>query len=263
MFTSIRKWWRSRDPNSILVNVLAALVVFAVSSDINNLNISIAMILGGLYITYDCVKKRSLNGFFIPKENLLGMAVFLGAVLFSSLLTGDLKNIHVAGSYIYWTLPFFIITYLGNQADIRYAAVVGGFMTVFITGLFSLIQQYIYLHKDVYVHIRQYLKQTKSGFLVVLFSYLVLHMQGIFESQGRIGAFDINPNFYGTLLIGILPLLLVALKSDVLRQNKWFVAIDIITLLLGCRALWMTGSRGAVAAMFAGGLYITINGNHK
>ena len=43
MFTSIREWWRSRDPNSILVNVLAALIVFSASSDVNNINIGISL----------------------------------------------------------------------------------------------------------------------------------------------------------------------------------------------------------------------------
>ena len=259
MFTSIRKWWRSRDPDSILVNVLAALIVFSASSDVNNINIGISLGLAGAYILYHCIKNRNLQVFHIPKENLLGMGVFLGAVLLSSLSTGDLKNIHVAGSYIYWTLPFFVITFLGNLGDIRYGAVAGGIVSVCITGLFSCILYYVHTHKNVYLQIGQYVKTHKSGFLAVLFSSIACHVQGVFGLNGRIGAFDsTNPNFYGTLLIGILPLLIFALRSDVLRKNKWLTGLDILTLLLGGRALWMTGSRGAVAALFAGGLYILL-----
>lgn len=259
MFTSIREWWRSRDPNSILVNVLAALIVFSASSDINNVNIGISLGLAGAYILYHCIKTRSLQMFYIPKEHLLGMGVFLGAVLLSSLSTGDLKNIRVAGSYIYWTLPFFVITWLGNLGDVRYGAVAGGVVSVCITGLFSCILYYVHTHKDVYLQIGQYVKTHKSGFLAVVFSAIVLRVQDVSRWFGRIGAFDsTNPNFYGTLLIGILPLLLFALRSDVFRKNKWLTGLDIAVLLLGCRALWMTGSRGAVATLFAGGLYVLL-----
>ena len=55
MFTSIRNWWRSQDPNCILVNVLAGLIVFSASSDINNVNIGISLGLAGAYILYHCI----------------------------------------------------------------------------------------------------------------------------------------------------------------------------------------------------------------
>ncbi|SDB95323.1 hypothetical protein SAMN04487864_10188 [Succiniclasticum ruminis] len=265
MLTSIRNWWRSQDPHCILVNVLAALIVFSASSDINNINIGISLGLGGAYVLYHCIKHRSLQVFTIPKEHLLGMVVFLGAVLLSSILIQDVGSIHVAGTYIYWALPFFVISWLGNLADIRYGAVAGGIISVLITGAFSYILYYVLVHnfvqpqKDVYLHICQYLENHKSGLLAVLFSSIVFHMQGVFKSNGRIGAFDsTNANFYGTLLIGTLPLLLFALRSAVLRKNKWLAGLDIAVLLLGCRALWVTGSKGAVAALFAGGLYILL-----
>lgn len=259
MFTSIRNWWRCQDPNRILVNVLAALIVFSASSDINNINIGISLGLGGAYILYHCIKHRNLQVFYIPKEYLLGMVVFLGAVLLSSILIKDLGSIHVAGTYIYWTLPFFVITWLGNLEDVRYGAVAGGIVAVFITGVFSFILAYILLHKDVYLHIGEYVKNHKSGLLVVVLSSIILRMQDVSRWGGRIGAFDsTNPNFYGTLLIGTLPLLLFALRSAVMRKNHWLAGLDIVVLLLGCRALWMTGSRGAVAALFAGGLYILL-----
>ena len=259
MFTSICNWWRSQNLHCILVNVLAALIVFSASSDINNINIGISLGLGGAYILYHCIKHRSLQVFTIPKEHLLGMVVFLGAVLLSSILIKDMGSIHVAGTYIYWTLPFFVITWLGNLADIRYGAVVGGIVAVLITGIFSFILYFLYSRKDVYSLIQQNLKNNKSGLLIVFFSFIAFHMRDVFKLDGRIGAFDsMNPNFYGTLLIGTLPLLLFALRSAVLRRNKFLAGLDIAVLLLGYRALWMTGSRGAVAALFAGGLYILL-----
>ena len=259
MFTSIRNWWRCQDPNSILVNVLAALIVFSASSDINNINIGISLGLGGAYILYHCIKHRNLQVFYIPKEHLLGMVVFLGSVLLSSIVIQDPKSIHITGTYIYWTLPFFVITWLGNLGDIRYGAVVGGLISVFITGVFSFILYYVHTHKDVYLYIGEYVKNHKSGLLVVLFSSIVLRVQDVSRWFGRIGAFDsTNPNFYGTLLIGTLPLLLFALRSAVMRKNQWLAGVDIVVLLLGCRALWVTGSRGAVASLFVGGLYILL-----
>lgn len=259
MLTSICNWWRSQDPHCVLVNVLAALIVFSASSDINNINIGISLGLGGAYILYHCIKHRSLQVFYIPREHLLGMVVFLGAVLLSSILIKDMGSIRMTGTYIYWTLPFFVITWLGNLADIRYGAVAGGIVAVFITGFFSLILYYVLLRNDVYLHICEYLKNNKSGLLVLLFSSIVFHMQGVFKVDGRIGAFDSdNPNFYGTLLIGTLPLLLFALRSAVLQRNKWLAGLNTAALLLGCRALWVTGSRGAVAALFAGSVYILL-----
>lgn len=263
MLTSIRNWWRSQDQNCILVNILAALVVFSASSDINNINIGISLGLAGAYILYYCIKNRSLQVFRISKENLLGMVVFLGAVLLSSLAIKDPKSIHLAASYIYWTLPFFVIVWLGNLTDIRYGAVAGGIVSVFITGLFSLILHYIHQHKAVYLQIRRFLRRclrhNNSGLLVVLLSSIVLRLKDISRWGGRVGAFDsTNPNFYGTLLIGILPLLIFALRSEVFRNHKWLLVLDTVVLLLGCHALWITGSRGAVAALFAGGLYILL-----
>lgn len=226
---NLKEWWQGSGTETKTVQVIVFLLAFALSSDISNAAVSIAMGLAGVYIVADCIRKKSLAGFYTAKENWLGIAVFLAAVMLASVLLGDKESIRDAFKYIYWTLPFPIMVYLGKKAEIRYAALGGFLLSVAVT----------------------------SGNMVWL-HYLVLQGRKLAVPGGgvRLGAFLGNPNLYAMLLIGTFPLLICFLldKKEQAQQKTWIRFLTGAVLALGFWSLWKTGSRGAMAGLFGGGI---------
>lgn len=225
---NLKEWWQGNETETKTVQVIVFLLAFALSSDISNATVSAAMGLAGAYIVYDCVRKKSLSGFYTAKENWLGIAVFLTAVMLASVLLGDKESIRDAFKYIYWTLPFLIMVYLGKKVEIRYAAVGGFLFSVAVT----------------------------SGNMVWL-HYLVLqgHKLAVTYGSGRFGAFLGNPNLYSVLLIGTLPLLFCFLTDKEVQQKTWVRFLIGAVLVLGIWSLWRTGSRGAIIGLFTGAIF--------
>ena len=226
----VKNWWYTSSKKEKTVQILVVLLVFTYSAYINNVSISIAAGLAAAYILYDCYQKKSFSGFHMVRENWLGIAVFLGSVLLASLLLGDTPSIHMAFKYVYWALPFLLAAYLGKLADIRYAAAVGGLLSIAVTSVNVAYLNYLLLHGH---------KLVGPGGPIV---------------DGRLGAFLSNPNHYSVLLICTLPLLLCFYMDKKLRSSPLAFTISIIVTILGLWSLWKTGSRGAMIGLFAGGV---------
>lgn len=228
----LKNWWSSSSKQEKTVQLIVALLVFTYSAYINNASISIAAGLAGAYILYDCYQKKSFSGFRLVRENWLGIAVFLGALLLASLLLGDQASIHVVFRYAYWTLPFLLAAYLGKLADIRYAAAVGGFLSVAVTSINVAYLNYLLLQGH---------ELAGPGGPVI---------------GGRLGAFLSYPTHYAHLLACTFPLLLCFYTDKKLRRNLLVTAISMAVTVLGLWSLWKTGSRGGMIALFAGGLSV-------
>lgn len=226
----LKKWWNTSSKKEKTVQVIVVLLVFTYSAYINNASISISAGLAAVCILYDCYQKKSFSGFHVARENWLGIAVFLGTVLLSSLLLGDKASIHTAFKYVYWVLPFLLVAYLGKLADIRYAAAVGALLSVAVTSTNVAYLNYLLL---------QGRKLVGAGGPVV---------------DGRLGAFLSYPTHYALLLICTLPLLVCFYTEKKLRTNPLVITISIAVTVLGLWSLWKTGSRGAMIGLFAGGL---------
>lgn len=228
----LKNWWSSSSKQEKSVQLIVALLVFTYSAYINNASISIAAGLAGAYILYDCYQKKSFSGFRLVRENWLGIAVFLGALLLASLLLGDQASIHVVFRYAYWTLPFLLAAYLGKLADIRYAAAVGGFLSIAVTSINVAYLNYLLLQGH---------ELAGPGGPVI---------------GGRLGAFLSYPTHYAHLLACTFPLLLCFYTDKKLRRNLLVTAISMAVTVLGLWSLWKTGSRGGMIALFAGGIFI-------
>lgn len=226
----VKNWWSTSNKKEKTIQLIVVLLVFTYSAYINNASVSIAAGLATACILYDCYQKKSFSGFRIARENWLGIAVFFGSVLLSSLLLGDTPSIHMAFKYVYWVLPFLLAAYLGKLADIRYAAAVGAFLSVTVTSI-----------------------------NVAYLNYLLLQGQKLVGTRGpvvdgRLGAFLSYPTHYALLLICTLPLILCFYTNKKLRSNLLAVVIFVFVTILGLWSLWKTGSRGAMIGLFAGGL---------
>lgn len=195
-------------------------LIFGASIDLRGPVFSIPMGLSGLYILYDCIKRRSLAGFYLPVRYWLPFAVFLGSVMAASLLLGDRPSIHVAFQYVYWCLPFIVATYLGKQADIKYAALLGAMASVLV-----------------------------SSADMMYFAYYL-------GAKGRIGAFGRNANHQTFLLLGVLPVIFAAFLDSRIRTHKRFCLIQGIVAMLGLWSLWKTGSRGGMIGFFGGAIFV-------
>ena len=223
-------WWNQTEPKQKMAQVIVFFMVFGFSTMITGTSHGIPMGMGILYIIYDCIQKRSLSGFAMPGKLWLGFVVFLSSVVVSSLLLGDQPSIRLAFQHVYWILPLLITFYLGRQADVKYAAVGGAILSLFV---FSLDMVYL--------------------------NYLLLQGQKVaLVASGRLAAFHRHPNVQAVLLSGVLPLVFCAFCDKKLRFHKWFVALQVTAIVLGLWSLWKTDCRGGMIAFCTGGLFVLL-----
>ena len=213
-----------------MAQVIVFFMVFGFSTMITGTSHGIPMGMGIIYIIYDCIQKRSLSGFAMPGKLWLGVVVFLSSVVLSSVLLGDKPSIRTAFQYVYWILPLLITFYLGRQADVKYAAVGGAILSLFV---FSLDMVYL--------------------------NYLLLQGQKVaLVTAGRLAAFHRHPNVQAVLLSGVLPLVFCAFCDKKLRFHKWFVALQVTAIVLGLWSLWKTDCRAGMIAFCTGGLFVLL-----
>ena len=225
----ISDWWNQTAPKEKMAQIIVFFMVFGFSTMITGTSHGIPMGMGIIYIIYDCIQKRSLSGFAMPGKLWLGFVVFPSSVVVSSLLLGDTPSIRLAYQHVYWILPLLITFYLGRQADVRYAAVGGAILSLLVSSL------------DM-VHVNYLLLQGQK-------------IVGLFPGC-RLGAFHRNPNVHAMLLSGVLPLVFCGFWDKTIRSYRWFVALQMIAVVLGLWSLWKTGCRGGMFGIFAGGLFV-------
>lgn len=223
----LSEWWKQTGADDKIIQLLVIFLMVSVSLD-RTFAVSVSTCAVLLYIVRDCIKHKSLAGFYSPRRNWLGIAVFLFTVLAASVLLGDMGSVHSALKYIYWTLPFLLVVYFANRTDIKYAVVAGAALAVVIS------------------------------FASVI--YLSLH--GFGTAAGRVGAFDANPNHFAFLLGGILPVLFCALSDTKVKAEKTCKILNGVIIVAGLFALWKTGSRGAMGGLFAGALLVLFLVSH-
>ena len=211
-------WWNQTERKEKFIQILTFFLFFGASLDLKGVLFGTPMTLAGLYIIYDCIKRKSLAGFYLPVRYWLGLAVFMGTVVLASLILGDGPSILAAFQNVYRCLPFIVVIYLGKQADIKYAALLGAMASVLVS----------------------------SASMLYLTQYL-----GI---KKRVGAFSNHPNYYASLLAGVLPVLLAAFQDARIRALKKIYFLQGIVALLGLWSLSKTGSRGAMLGLFGGGI---------
>ena len=128
----VSEWWKKAGTEEKIIQLLVVFLTVSIALD-RTAAVSISTGAALLYIIRDCIKRKSLTGFYSPMRNWLGLAVFLLAVLAASVFLGDMPSIQIALKYIYWALPFFLMVYFNKRADARYAVVAGMILSVVIS----------------------------------------------------------------------------------------------------------------------------------
>lgn len=213
-------WWNQTERKEKFIQILVFFLFFGISLDLKNWLFGIPLILTGFLMINDCIKRKSLAVFYLPVRYWLGLAVFMGAVVLASVLLGEWPSISLALQNVYWCLPFIAAVYLGKQADIKYAALLGVIAS-----------------------------------LLVSFSDL-LYLAYYTGLEGRLGAFGKHPNGYAILLLGVLPVVFAAFQDGRIRAYKKYCFLLGIVAVLGLWSLWKTGSRGGIIGFFVGGILI-------
>lgn len=226
----ITDWWKQTSKTEKYVQIVTFLLFFSITCDeFSTALVSITTGMAWLFIIYDCIKTKSLQGFYLAKQKWMGLVVFLGAVLLSSVLSGDQKSIEIAEKYIWWVHPFILMIYLSKKAEIKYAAVLGALVSVAVS----------------------------SADMVYLYSlYLQKHKLPLFSPNVRIGAFSKNSTIWATMLAGTLPFILYALNDQKIKTCKKFVLLHVTIVVFGLWALWMTSTRGAMVGILAGAMIV-------
>ena len=211
-------WWNHTEAKEKFIQILVFFLFFGMSLYLKNWLFGIPLILTGFLMINDCIKRKSLAVFYLPVRYWLGLAVFLGTVVLASVLLGDGPSIILALENVYWCLPFIAAVYLGKQADIKYAALLGVIASLLI---------------------------SFSDLL-----YLACYM-GV---KGRLGAFGKHPNVYAVLLQSVLPFIIAAFQDARIRAHKKYCFLLGTVAVLGLWSLWKTGSRGGIIGFFVGGI---------
>ncbi|MBO5604030.1 MAG: O-antigen ligase family protein [Acidaminococcaceae bacterium] len=220
---SLKNWLHAETKETIFINLIVFLLFFGISSNINNAYVSIPMGLAWFYLLYDSIKAKSLEGFYMPRENWLGTVVFLLSVITASCLLGDPQSIHIAFKYVYWCVPLLTVWYLAKRTDFLYAAIAGIWFSIAVAAVNI---EYLY---------QLYLKGEYIGFI-----------------PGRIGAFDAHPNLYAVLLAGSVPLAVLSLAAEKVKTNKILLGVNLIVIVLAFHSLLRTASRGAMLGCVVG-----------
>ena len=228
---ALSTWWNHSDKKEKFIQILVFFLFYGFSYEISGQLMGLPMGVAGIYILYDCIKRKSLEGFYLPARYWVPLAVFLGSVVLASALLGDKPSLRIAFDYVYWCLPFVVVTYLGKQADIKYAALLGVLLSLLYSSGNMVYLNYLYEQGD---------KAVQAAF-----------------RHDRIGAFFRYSNTHAILIISVLPLLFCGLRDKVLRRHKPFYVLLLAVALLSLWALWKTGSRGAMLGFCAGAFFVT------
>ena len=226
---ALSTWWNRSDKKEIFIQILVFFLFFGFSYEISGQMMGLPMGVAGIYILYDCIKRKSLEGFYLPARYWVPLAVFLGSVVLASVLLGDKPSLRIAFDYVYWCLPFIVVIYLGKQADIKYAALLGVLLSLLYSSGNMVYLTYLYEQGD---------KAVRAAF-----------------RQSRTGAFFRYSNTHAVLIISVLPLLFCGLRDKILRRHKPFYVLLLAVALLSLWALWKTGSRGAMLGFCAGAFF--------
>ena len=96
----VSAWWKSAETEEKIIQLLVVFLTVSIALDRTAaVSISTGAVL--IYIIRDCIKRKSLAGFYSPMRNWLGLGVFLLAVLAASVFLGDMPSIQIALKYIY------------------------------------------------------------------------------------------------------------------------------------------------------------------
>lgn len=205
------------------LKLIVFFAVFSLTNAISNALVSISTGAATIYIMYDCIHKKSLNGFVIP--SLVGKSIlfFLLSVLISSIAVWDIPSISLACKYIYWATPFVLLTYICAEREMKR------------TVLYAIIASILFA----------------SSYSIYQFT---LSPVGI-----RIGGFYDNPNFFAVLLILTLPFLILFFIKCVKNNIRNVVTvITLLSIIFGIFALYLTGSRGAMLGFVLGGVALLL-----
>lgn len=107
------------DKKSFIINIVAFILFVSLFNSYYNASFSIAIIAFVLFVIYDFYKTREIKSIQIPKQVMLGVAVFFGSILTAALLSGDYENIRKTGKLIYYSMPFFMLAYLNSCGNIQ------------------------------------------------------------------------------------------------------------------------------------------------
>ena len=96
---ALSTWWNRSDKKEILIQILVFFLFFGFSYEISGQLMGLPMGVAGIYILYDCIKRKSLEGFYLPARYWVPLAVFLGSVVLASVLLGDKPSLRIASFY--------------------------------------------------------------------------------------------------------------------------------------------------------------------
>ena len=192
-------------------NIVAFIIIFALNCIYYKPAFTVAMICFALWFIIQYKKKR----IEFPKMNIIllkSFCCFWICLLISSVLLFDVNSIKRAVEYIYWSLPFWMLLFLGYKRDITKGVVGGLILSTLIICGYGLYQQ-------------------------------------IFKDFVRIKSFYPSPNYLGTILAMITPFLCIFILTI---KGKFYKILLFCTLIIALYCLYFTQSRGALLGLAIG-----------
>ena len=209
------------DKKSFIINIVAFILFVSLFNSYYNASFSIAIIAFVLFVIYDFYKTRKIKSIQIPKQVMLGIAVFFGSILIAALLSGDYENIGKTGKLIYYSMPFFMLAYLSSRGDIQKGVKTALFTIVVIVFIFS---SYEYFGLDM-ARIKGLLRNTNlsAAALGLLLPLVVYFFYKEADRKSKILYFSF--------------LMMTLFSLYVTKTRGLFVAIGIVLIILFIKKL--------------------------
>jgi O-antigen ligase len=126
--------------SNIIAEIVAGILAFIISFRFVPAYYSYAIIVFILYFLFDSIKTGGIQFVKPDKWFTLGYCFLYGSLLAAGIVIGDKDGLNLTRQYIYWSLPMWMIGYLGGKYCIKrgfFAGILAGSIVTSIIGIFQ------------------------------------------------------------------------------------------------------------------------------
>ena len=162
----------------LVAEIIAGVLAFIISFRFTPAYYSYAMVIFCLYFIYDSIKSKEIR-FPMPSRLFIwGYCLLYGSLLLSGIINGDKDGLNWTRQYIYWSLPMWMIGYLGGKYFINKGFFIGILSASIITSLWGIVQKVHYPTERIYSF---YNYPTQYGVVIAIVFPVLLYC--FFKSQ--------------------------------------------------------------------------------
>lgn len=157
----------------ILANIIAGMLALILSVRFTPAYYTYAIVLFVLYLTYDCIKSRTVKISMPHKVFTIGYCLLYGSLIVSAAVNADKGGLNLVRQYIYWSLPMWMIAYMAGKYKIEKGFLSGILSGAIISGIYGVAQWIKHPGERIYSF---YTYPTHYGLVIAIVLPVVLYL---------------------------------------------------------------------------------------